>query len=157
MEWALLTFAAVAIVVGLVGCFIPCLPGVTLAYVGLCALWFSERFPISGVELLLSGVLVILSFILEMVIPMIGAKRFGGGKAGMTGCVIGTLIGLFFSFPGLILGPFLGAVIGEWLVGKPFRPAVLAGVGTFLGFFLGMIINVFFCLIFVVQFFRAVL
>lgn len=137
---------------GLVGCILPMLPGPPLAWLGMLLLHFTDRVDFSVTELVVSALVVIATLVLDYFTPMIGAKKFGGGKYGNRGCVIGTIVGMFFLPLGLILGPFLGAVIGELIAGKPFRAALKAGFGSFVGFLFGTLIKLAVCLYFIIRF-----
>ena len=138
--------------VGLSGCILPMLPGPPLAWLGMLLLHFTDRVDFSVTELVVSALVVIATLVLDYFTPMIGAKKFGGGKYGNRGCVIGTIVGMFFLPLGLILGPFLGAVIGELIAGKPFRAALKAGFGSFVGFLFGTLIKLAVCLYFIIRF-----
>ena len=138
--------------VGLAGCILPMLPGPPLAWLGMLLLHFTDRVDFSVTELVVSALVVIATLVLDYFTPMIGAKKFGGGKYGNRGCVIGTIVGMFFLPLGLILGPFLGAVIGELIAGKPFRAALKAGFGSFVGFLFGTLIKLAVCLYFIIRF-----
>lgn len=138
--------------VGLAGCILPMLPGPPLAWLGMLLLHFTDRVDFSVTELVVSALVVIATLVLDYFTPMIGAKKFGGGKYGNRGCVIGTIVGMFFLPLGLILGPFLGAVIGELIAGKPFRTALKAGFGSFVGFLFGTLIKLAVCLYFIIRF-----
>lgn len=138
--------------VGLAGCILPMLPGTPLAWLGMLLLHFTDRVDFSVTELVVSALVVIATLVLDYFTPMIGAKKFGGGKYGNRGCVIGTIVGMFFLPLGLILGPFLGAVIGELIAGKPFRAALKAGFGSFVGFLFGTLIKLAVCLYFIIRF-----
>lgn len=137
---------------GLAGCILPMLPGPPLAWLGMLLLHFTDRVDFSVTELVVSALVVIATLVLDYFTPMIGAKKFGGGKYGNRGCVIGTIVGMFFLPLGLILGPFLGAVIGELIAGKPFRAALKAGFGSFVGFLFGTLIKLAVCLYFIIRF-----
>ena len=130
----------------------PMLPGPPLAWLGMLLLHFTDRVDFSVTELVVSALVVIATLVLDYFTPMIGAKKFGGGKYGNRGCVIGTIVGMFFLPLGLILGPFLGAVIGELIAGKPFRAALKAGFGSFVGFLFGTLIKLAVCLYFIIRF-----
>ena len=68
---------------------------------------------------------------------VLGAKRYGATAWGMVGAMLGGVVGLFLGFLGIILGPFVGAVLAEVLAGREWQKALKAGVGTFVGFVLG--------------------
>lgn len=152
VEYLLYALSAICMLVGLSGCILPMLPGPPLAWLGMLLLHFTDRVDFSVTELVVSALVVIATLVLDYFTPMIGAKKFGGGKYGNRGCVIGTIVGMFFLPLGLILGPFLGAVIGELIAGKPFRAALKAGFGSFVGFLFGTLIKLAVCLYFIIRF-----
>ena len=152
VEYLLYALSAICMLVGLAGCILPMLPGTPLAWLGMLLLHFTDRVDFSVTELVVSALVVIATLVLDYFTPMIGAKKFGGGKYGNRGCVIGTIVGMFFLPLGLILGPFLGAVIGELIAGKPFRAALKAGFGSFVGFLFGTLIKLAVCLYFIIRF-----
>lgn len=126
--------------IGVAGCFIPVLPGtpVLLAAAVAHRLWFGDTGP-STLVLIILTVLTIVSLIFDQLASMIGAKKLGATWKGVTGAVVGGLIGLFFSLPGIILGPFIGATLFELFGDREFRDALKAGVGATLGLLLGAV------------------
>jgi uncharacterized protein YqgC (DUF456 family) len=101
-------------------------------------LYFGET-SISNFVLIMLVVLTLISVLLDFLAGMLGARRFGATWRGMTGAVIGGIIGLFFSLPGIILGPFLGAMLFEMLGDKEFKKAAHAGLGAAVGLLLGIV------------------
>ena len=156
MELLLYILSALCMLVGLAGCILPMLPGPPLAWLGMLLLHFTDRVDFTVTELVVSALVVIATVVLDYITPMIGTKKFGGGKYGNWGCMIGTVVGLFFMPLGLILGPFIGAVIGELIAGKPMRSALKAGFGSFVGFLFGTLIKLAVCIYFIVRFIMEV-
>ena len=142
----LITLAVVCLLTGLAGCVIPVLPGPPISYLGILFLHFSKEYDYSLTTLLVLLALVIVVTVLDYVIPMLGSKYLGAGKWGSAGSFIGTIIGLFFLPWGLIVGPFLGAFIGEKISGKGWHDAFVAGTGSLVGFLVGTLIKVLLCL-----------
>lgn len=132
--------AVVLELVGLVGCFVPIIPGPVVSYVGLLILIPSGRAP-SAVALVGFGVVMVIVTLLDYIAPSFGAKRFQCSKRGIWGCTIGTILGMFALPAGLLLGPFLGAFIGELLARKRIRAAAWGGLGAFLGFLTGVVVK----------------
>jgi uncharacterized protein YqgC (DUF456 family) len=58
------------------------------------------------------GVLTVVASVLDYVVPAFGARKFNCSKLGILGCAVGTVVGIAFFPLGLLLGPFLGAVVG---------------------------------------------
>ena len=145
-ELTMLILAALAIVAGIIGCFVPIIPGPIGAYSGLLCMIPTSKSP-SVTMFVVFGVLTALATVLDSVVPAIGAKKFKCSKWGIWGCTIGTIIGIFFFPVGLLLGPFLGAVAGELIARKPLAMAAKGGLGAFLGFLAGVFIKVVACLL----------
>jgi uncharacterized protein YqgC (DUF456 family) len=135
-----LSVTLLVMLAGLIGSLLPVLPGtplVLLAAVGH-RLYFGE----TSASNLVLGVLValtLISLVFDFVASMLGAKKFGATWRGVTGAVVGGILGLFFSLPGIILGPFLGAMLFEMLGDKEFKKAAHAGLGATLGLLLGIV------------------
>ena len=137
------------------GSVLPALPGPPVAYVGMILFHLTDRIQFTPAQLITWAVLVILVQVLDYVIPMLGSKYAGGTKWGSWGCVIGTVVGIFFSPWGIVLGPFLGAVVGELLGDKDLKYALKSGIGSLLGFLFGTVIKLMLCGYFIWQFIAA--
>jgi hypothetical protein len=130
--------AVVLVLAGVAGSVLPALPGVPLVFAGLLAAAWADDFTRVGVlTLVLLGVLTLLSFVIDFAATMLGAKRVGATKLAIVGAALGTVAGLFLGIPGLILGPFVGAVIGELLSHGEMQKAARAGVATWMGLLFG--------------------
>lgn len=138
VDYLLLALAIAFIIIGIVGCLVPVLPGPPLSFLGLLILHFTE-FADFGINLLIIlGLIAIIVAVFDYVVPIWGTKKLGGTKYGIRGATIGLLIGLFFGPPGIIIGPFIGAVIGELIYKDDFNYAIRAGFGSLLGFMAGI-------------------
>ncbi|MBO4525153.1 MAG: DUF456 domain-containing protein [Bacteroidales bacterium] len=144
MSTLILIFAASLAVVGIVGCFMPVVPGPLLSYCGVLCLLATDAPP-SMTTLVAFGAATIVVSILDYVIPMAGAKRFNCSKMGTWGAAIGTIVGVFFFPFGLVLGPFLGAFIVELIVKKSVAAAALGGIGALLGFLASVFMKMLLC------------
>lgn len=149
MEVLLIICSIICLVVGLIGCVAPMLPGTPLAYVGILLLHFTDKVEFSVAQLIVGGALVLLTIILDYIVPALGAKYAGGSKWGAWGCTIGTLIGMFFLPWGLLVGPFLGAVVGELLADRNAGEAIRSGLGSLLGFLFGTVLKLVVCFYFI--------
>jgi uncharacterized protein YqgC (DUF456 family) len=129
--------------VGLAGCVIPGVAGPPFSFLGLILLSLAKHWePFSPGFLLAMASLTILVTALDYIVPAVGARKFGAGKAGFWGAVAGMILGLLFMPPlGLILGAFLGAIVGEMLAGKQTQEALRAGWGVFMGVMTGMLLK----------------
>jgi uncharacterized protein YqgC (DUF456 family) len=139
MDTLLIILAFILIIIGILGSILPVLPGVPVSYVGILLLHFTEKVQFTTQFLIFWLVMVILVQVLDYLVPIWGTKKFGGSKRGIWGCAIGMVVGLFFGPWGIILGPFLGAIVGELSSGKQTQSAIKAGFGSFIGFLLGVI------------------
>jgi len=120
---------------GLIGSFLPILPGPPISWVGLLLLYLTDAVPNNNTLLIITFIVAIAVFTLDYIIPAIGTKHFGGSKAGVIGTSIGLIIGLITPIPfGIIIGPFVGALIGELSNQADAKTAVKAAFGSFLGF-----------------------
>lgn len=133
---------AIFIFVGLIGCFVPIIPGPPLGYVGLLMLQLLEEPAFTTRFLLIWAAITAIVTFLDYVIPVYGTKKFGGSKRGVWGSVIGLIIGIFFFPPfGIIIGPLLGALVGELSAGKESAAAIKSAFGSFVGFLAGTLIK----------------
>jgi len=138
MDFILLGIGVVLIVIGLLGCILPIIPGPPISFVGLIMLQLTDKGDFSTNFLLIMGFLAVFVTVLDYIVPIWGTKRFGGSKAGVWGSTIGLVVGLFFFPPiGIILGPLVGAIVGESMRGTEFKDSLRAGMGSLLGFLLG--------------------
>ncbi len=135
MDIILIIIAALFIVLGIIGSFLPVLPGPLTSWVGLLILHFTDAIPMDMSFIITTLVIAIFIWILDYIIPAIGTKRFGGTRSGMIGTTIGLIVGLIAPIPGgIIIGPFVGALIGELLNNADSKTAIKAAFGSFIGF-----------------------
>ena len=138
MDTLLSILAVLFGVVGCVGCVAPVLPGVALAYAGYLCLYFCSYSEISVAWLVVFGVLTLIVSVLDYLLPSYMTKKFGGSKAGERGAMAGVLGGFLFGPIGIIVGPFVGAVLGELIFDNSDKQRALrSGFGSFLSFFVG--------------------
>jgi uncharacterized protein YqgC (DUF456 family) len=135
--------AGILVVIGLAGTVLPIIPGTLLVFGGLLLAAWAEGFAKVGwVPLAIIGALGLLSFVADFVSSLLGAKRVGASPQALVGAAVGGLVGLFFSIPGMILGPFVGAVGGELVARGGLAQAGKVGLGTWLGLLLGAVLKV---------------
>ena len=140
MIWAL---AVVLVAVGLVGVVLPALPGTVLIFAGLLlAAWADGFVRVGTATIILLGVLTVASYFVDIATVALGMKRLGTTRRAMAGAAIGTIAGLFFGLPGLLIGPFAGAVIGELTAHRDLGRAGRAGIAAWLGFLVGTVVKV---------------
>ena len=142
MDYVLITLGVLFILSGIIGGVLPVLPGPPLSYIGLLFLHFTEKYQFTTQFLIVWGVITVVVYLLDYIIPAWGTKKVGGSKRGVWGSIIGLVIGLFLFPPlGIIIGPFAGAVIGELSGGKQSKEALRSGFGSFIGFLLGTMLK----------------
>ena len=138
--------AAVLIVVGVIGTVVPALPGVPLVFAGMFVAAWADGFQHVGLWTLIGlGVLTLIAVAVDFFAGLAGAKRVGASRLALIGAAVGTIVGLFFGIPGLLLGPFLGALIGELFAGATLKRAAGVGVGAWLGFLVGTVLKLAVC------------
>ena len=137
-ENTLTIISLICLVVGFFGSFLPVIPGAILSWIGLLVFKFTPYADYGWPLLIITGILVIIVQVLNYVLPAYGSKKFGGSRKGMIGASIGLLVGIIFSpfgFVSIIIAPFLGAFLGEYLFQKKGqKDALRAAFGTFVGF-----------------------
>jgi uncharacterized protein YqgC (DUF456 family) len=140
----LLWVAGVALVlVGLAGIILPALPGHVLILAGLVLAARADGFTrVSVWTLVIIALIAAGSYVVDFAGAALGAKKLGASSRAMVGAGLGTIGGLFFGLPGIILGPFAGAVIGELTVKQDLRQAGKAGVAAWIGFAVGTAVKV---------------
>ena len=138
MDYVLLVIAIVLMILGIAGCLLPILPGPPLTYLGLVVLHFTRFADISRNLFIVLGVVAVVVTVIDYIVPIWGTRHFGGSKYGMRGATVGLIIGLFLGPAGIIIGPFLGAVVGELIFKDDIRYAIKAGFGSLLGFLTGV-------------------
>ncbi|MFP3860985.1 MAG: DUF456 domain-containing protein [Bacteroidales bacterium] len=138
MDYILLGLAIVLMLIGIAGCILPVIPGPPLSYGGILLIHFSRFADYTNGFLILFAVLAIIVTILDYFVPIWGTRRFGGTKYGSWGATVGVVLGIFFFPPiGIIILPFVGAVVGETIKGADFNNSLRAGMGSFIGFLMG--------------------
>lgn len=133
MEILLIIIGILLMLTGLLGSLLPVMPGLPFSYLGLLLLQYLYE-PFSTGFLVIWFFVVGILMILDNVIPSWGTKKFGGSKAGITGSVVGMVVGLFYPPIGFIIGPLAGAFIGELISGNSTERAMKSAWGSFIGF-----------------------
>jgi uncharacterized protein YqgC (DUF456 family) len=139
--WWVLAIAL--ILIGIIGAFVPGIPGVAVVFGGmLLAAWIDHFQRIGWVTLTVLGVLTALSFVVDIVGGLIGAKRVGASRLALVGGAVGAVVGLFFGFIGILIAPFIGAMLGELFARRRIAQAARVGVGTWIGLAVGTLAKV---------------
>ena len=154
MDLLLLVIASVFMVLGILGSFLPMLPGIPLSWLGLLLLYFTSTIPMNYTFLGITLFIALLIFALQYAIPALGTKYLGGSKYGMIGASLGLVIGIFLPIPfAMLFVPFVGAYIGEIINKADSRTALKAASGSFIGLlassFMEFFVTVIYLLLFV--------
>jgi uncharacterized protein YqgC (DUF456 family) len=138
--------AGALIVIGIIGTIVPALPGVPLVFVGMLIAAWADGFQHVGVwTLAILGLLSAIAIAVDFLAGLAGARRVGASKLALVGAAVGTIVGMFFGIPGLLLGPFAGALIGELAAGSSLHRAANVGVGAWIGFLIGTVLKLGVC------------
>ncbi|MFP4471288.1 MAG: DUF456 domain-containing protein [Bacteroidales bacterium] len=158
MEVIIIIIGVILLILGLAGCILPVLPGPVLAYLALVMLMFLPEEPFTINFLIIWALVTALVTLLDYVVPIYGTKKLGGSRSGINGSVIGVVVGFIFLGPlGLIIGPLIGAYLGELIAGKQNRVALRSAFGSFLGFLAGTFIKIIVVLIMTYHFIDGVI
>lgn len=136
MSILLITIGFILCIVGILGSFLPVLPGTPLCWLGLLFFYLAPVIPMNYTVLIVTFIVALAVFILDYIVPAMGTKSYGGSKYGVIGTTVGLVVGLIAPIPfGFLIGPFLGAFIGEFVFNKSKgKTALRAAYGSFLGF-----------------------
>ncbi len=157
MEIAALILASVLFVVGVIGSFAPVLPGSPLIWLGMLLYALLTGFePFSILFFVLQGLLALAVMGVDYLATALGSKHLGGSKAALWGSMLGLLVGFFYFPIGLLVGPFLGAVLFDLIFSRKPEQAVRAGLGATIGFWLGFPFKLALELIMIVWFFITI-
>lgn len=157
MDVALVIIGFLLCLVGIIGSFLPVLPGPFTSWIGLLILHFTDAIPQNWIFLGTTLGIALVVWVLDYIVPALGTKRFGGTKYGMIGSSIGLILGIIFMGPlGIIIGPFAGAFLGELIRdSSESSKALKAAFGSFIGFlagtFLKFIVSVGFLIFFFIK------
>ena len=141
MNTTLIIIAVVLAIVGFLGAIIPGIPGTPLSFIALLLLFFIPEMKYTTVFILVMGFFCAVITVLDYVIPIYGTKKLGGTKMGVRGSTIGLIVSILvlpllgvvigpFGIGGIILGPFVGAYIGEIMAGNS-ENAFRSAIGSF--------------------------
>jgi uncharacterized protein YqgC (DUF456 family) len=148
--------AAFLIVLGIVGTAL-LMPGVPVVFAGMLLAAWADDFrviPLWAIGVL--AALTVLALAIDFVATLLGARRVGASRHALVGAALGTLVGLFFGIPGLLLGPFLGALCGELLHGRDLAQASRVGAGTWIGMIAGAVFKLALCFVMLAVFVFAI-
>ena len=142
MDTLLYVVGALLITAGLGAAVVPALPGIPLILGGLWLIAGIDQYRHVGLWWLV-GITIIgaVGLALDLLAGALGAKRVGASRQAVWGTLVGTAVGLFLGLPGLLLGPFVGGVLGELAAGNSVLRSAHVGVSTWVGLIFGAIIK----------------
>ena len=133
MEIIWIILGALLIIIGVIGAFLPVMPGLPFSYFGLLVLQLTQS-PFSTTFMIVWLAIVLLLMFLDNALPTWGTKKFGGTAYGVWGSVVGLVVGIFFPPLGFVFGPLIGAFAGEIIGGSKTDKALKSAMGSFVGF-----------------------
>lgn len=160
MDIVWIIIGIVLILVGIIGAIIPGIPGPIVSFAALLLMQLKDEAPYAEEFMLVMGLIAVGVTVLDYVVPIWGTKKFGGTKKGVWGSTIGLIIGIFFlslgpfGIVGILLGPFIGAYIGESMGGQDSRVAMRSAIGSFMGFLAGTMMKLVYSIVAAVYFFK---
>lgn len=159
MNVVLIIIGLILAIAGMVGCILPVLPGPILSFCALILISWTKNWQIfSQTFLIVMGAVTALLILLDYVAPALGAKKYGASRRGLWGSAIGMIIGIFFIPPwGMIVGAFIGALVGELAAGKSGSKALRAGWGILIGNVLGVGLKLAFTAVVLFYYIKAML
>ena len=140
MDILLLLLGFFFIILGIIGSFLPVLPGPLTSWIGLLILHFTDAVPMNKTFLVITLIVAIAIWVLDYIIPIMGTKKFGGSRAGMIGTFVGLIVAILFpifGIFGIVIWPFVGALVGELINQAETDKAIKAAFGSFIGFITG--------------------
>ena len=154
MDIFLVVLGFVLVLLGIVGSFLPVLPGPLTGWFGLLVLHLTSVIPMNWTYLGITLAVAVFIWILDYIIPGMGTKKFGGSRYGVYGTTIGLILGLLSPIPfGILIGAFLGAFVGELIYdSKDTRRALKASLGSFIGLLASATMKFFVAAVYVVMF-----
>jgi hypothetical protein len=135
LDTVTIIICSILMLLGLAGSILPILPGPPLSFIVLFLLALLKHFspPLTPTLVIILAIVTVLVIVMDYILPLLGAKRYGASKWGVWGSVLGMVIGIFLSPLAMLLGAFIGAVVAEWLAGKKEVEALRAGWGVMMG------------------------
>ena len=153
MDIILVLLGLLCMFIGILGSFLPVLPGAPISWVGLLILHLTNAIPMDLTYLGVTLGVALLVFVLDFIIPAIGTKKFGGSKYGVVGTTVGLIVGIIAPIPfGIIIGPFVGAYIGEMMYQNNSKVATKAAFGSLVGFLTSSFMKFVVCVVFLGMF-----
>ena len=128
--------------IGIVGSFLPIIPGPVTSWLGILLLNLTSAVEFNLNFVLITFTVAVSVGILDYVIPILGVKKLGGSRSGQIGTTVGLIVALVILGPiGIIIGPFMGALLGEMSTNKSFQNSLKPAFGSFIGVIVGSVIK----------------
>tara|TARA_B110000444_G_C18420033_1_gene402016 strand:- start:99 stop:590 length:492 start_codon:yes stop_codon:yes gene_type:complete len=156
MDLFLIILSFIFILLGILGSFLPILPGPLSGWIGFLLVYQVSYIPSNNSFLWTTLFIAIGVFLIDYIVPVIGTKKFGGTRSGIIGSALGLVFGLITLGPlGIIIGSFGGAFLGELITNPKQRKAALkSAVGSLVGFISGFLLKIATALIFLFYYFK---
>lgn len=143
MDIIAIILAIVVMVIGIAGSFLPVLPGIPIIFLAILVYGWYEGFNVISVHYIaIIGALALLSILIDYIAGIWGAQKAGSSKVGMLGAGLGIIVGIFFGPIGILVGPWVGALIGEYLFLRDLNRAITVASGSVIGIFAGIAFKV---------------
>lgn len=157
MDILLVVLGFICLLIGIMGSFLPVLPGPPISWFGLLLLHLTQPILPDYTFLGITLAIAILMVVLDYVIPAMGTKKFGGSKYGVWGTTIGLIVGIIAPIPfGIIIGPFVGAYVGEMMHQNNSKVATKAAFGSLIGFLTSSFMKFVLCIVYLGLFINIV-
>ena len=142
MDLLLLIVGLLLCLIGIVGSFLPIIPGPVTSWLGILLLNLTSAVEFNLNFVLITFTVAVSVGILDYVIPILGVKKLGGSRSGQIGTTVGLIVALVILGPiGIIIGPFMGALLGEMSTNKSFQNSLKPAFGSFIGVIVGSVIK----------------
>jgi uncharacterized protein YqgC (DUF456 family) len=137
IEYTALSLTCLIFLIGLVTSLLPVVPGSVIVWLGVIThrLWLGADDSVSWKIVVFTGLLTLIGLLGDLILGLWGARKFGASWKGAAGALGGAFVGFFLPPPlfWLVVGPILGAILGELAAGRTFREGGRAGLGAVIG------------------------
>ncbi len=148
IDVVLLSLGILCLILGVLGAFIPVLPGPPVSFAGLLLIHFTDFADISPNILYTLGILALFITVADYLLPIWGTRIGKGSKHGVFGATVGLIAGILFFPPlGAIIGPIAGAWLAERVNGKNNNDAFRSALGSFMGLLFEVVLKIVFAVV----------
>lgn len=144
MDLLLFAIGLICVLTGIVGAILPALPGPPFSWLGLLLLYLTDSIPMNYFFISITFIIATAVYVIDLVLPAWGTKKYGGSKEGSYGALIGIFAALFipiFGPFGFIVFPFIGAFIGELIFNPNSQNKFKSAMGSLIGILAGTILK----------------